>query len=63
MDNKINKKASLMKLYKTRKQLQNLPDFILQDIGLTRAETTEELNKSNLFNLTVSHLRYLLKGG
>lgn len=63
MDNKINKKASLMKLYKTRKQLQNLPDFILQDIGLTRAEITEELNKCNLFNLTVSHLRYLLKGG
>ena len=63
MENKINKIGKLIKLYKTRKQLQNLPDFILQDIGRTKAEIAQELNKNKLLNLAASHFRYLLKGG
>lgn len=63
MENKINKIGALIKLYKTRKQLQNLPDFILQDIGRTKAEIPQELNKNKLLNLAASHFLYLLKGG
>ena len=63
MQKKINKMGAMMRLYKTRQQLQKLPDFILKDIGRTKAEITHELNKNNLLNLAVSHFRNLLKGG
>jgi len=48
----------LISQYKTRKQLLNLPSYLLKDVAITSEQQTKEVKKNSAVNV----LRQLIKG-
>jgi uncharacterized protein YjiS (DUF1127 family) len=62
MMNISNRVRHLSSCYRTRQQLRCLPEHLLKDIGKTRQDITNELNKNTLLSVISLFLRPLKRG-
>ncbi|MFQ3176846.1 MAG: hypothetical protein ACJAYB_000992 [Psychromonas sp.] len=62
MMNISNRVRHLSSRYRTRQQLRCLPEHLLKDIGKTRQDITNELNKNTLLSVISLFLRPLKRG-
>lgn len=56
-----NRGSRLSSQYKTRQRLRCLPEHLLKDIGKTKQDIAEELNKNTLFSVISLCLRHVIK--
>lgn len=62
----LNKLSRVNRQYNTRKQLRNLPEHLIQDIGKSEQEISKELARNSFFQLLgrllTSPIRYFNRG-
>lgn len=59
----VNRLKIVSRQYQTRKQLRNLPSYLLNDIALTTESSRTELKKNRLVILLFTAFQQLIKRG